>query len=39
MVIRTEYRFQRYFVGSSDPLAVGFEIRFRSLNFHATGNG
>jgi hypothetical protein len=26
-------------MGSSDPLSVGFEIRFGSLNFQATGNG
>jgi hypothetical protein len=26
-------------MGSSDPLPAGFEIRFRSLNFQATGNG
>jgi hypothetical protein len=39
MVIRTEYRSQRYSMGSSDPLPAGFEIRFRSLNFQATGNG
>jgi hypothetical protein len=39
MVIRTEYRGQRYSMGSSDPLPAGFEIRFRSLNFQATGNG
>jgi hypothetical protein len=39
MVIRTEYRGQRYSMGSSDPLPAGFEIRFGSLNFHATGNG
>jgi hypothetical protein len=39
MVIRTEYRGQRYSMGSSDPLPVGFEIRFGSLNFQATGNG
>jgi hypothetical protein len=38
MVIRTEYRGQRYSMGSSDPLPVGFEIRFGSLNFQATGN-
>jgi hypothetical protein len=25
-------------MGSSDPLPAGFEIRFRSLNFQATGN-
>jgi hypothetical protein len=39
MVIRTEYRSQSYSMGSSDPLPVGFEIRFGSLNFQATGNG
>jgi hypothetical protein len=38
MVIRTEYRDQRYSMGSSDPLPAGFEIRFGSLNFQATGN-
>jgi hypothetical protein len=38
MVIRTEYRGQRYSMGSSDPLPPGFEIRFGSLNFQATGN-
>jgi hypothetical protein len=38
MVIRTEYRSQRYSMGSSDPLPVGFEIRFGCLNFQATGN-
>jgi hypothetical protein len=26
-------------MGSSDPLPDGFEIRFGSLNFQATGNG
>jgi hypothetical protein len=26
-------------MGSSDPLPVGFEIRFGSLNFQAMGNG
>jgi hypothetical protein len=26
-------------MGSSDPLPAGFEIRFESLNFQATGNG
>jgi hypothetical protein len=26
-------------MGSSDPLPTGFEIRFGSLNFQATGNG
>jgi hypothetical protein len=39
MVIRTEYRSQRYFMGSSDPLPTGFEIRFGGLNFQATENG
>jgi hypothetical protein len=39
MVIRTEYRGTRYSMGSSDPLPVGFEIRFGGLNFQATGNG
>jgi hypothetical protein len=39
MVIRTEYRSQRYSMGSSDPFPVGFEIRLGSLNFQATGNG
>jgi hypothetical protein len=39
MVIRTECRGQRYSMGSSDPLPAGFEIRFGSLNFQATGNG
>jgi hypothetical protein len=39
MVIRTEYKGQRYSMGSSDPLPAGFEIRFGSLNFQATGNG
>jgi hypothetical protein len=38
MVIRTEYRDQRYSMGSSDPLPAGFEIRFGSLNFQAMGN-
>jgi hypothetical protein len=38
MVIRTEYRSQRYSMGSSDPLPAGFKIRFESLNFLATGN-
>jgi hypothetical protein len=38
MVIRTEYRDQRYSMGSSDPLPAGLEIRFGSLNFQATGN-
>jgi hypothetical protein len=38
MVIRTEYRSQRYSMGSSDPLPAGFKIRFGSLNFQATGN-
>jgi hypothetical protein len=39
MVIRTEYRSQRYSMGSSDPLPAGFKIRFGSLNFQAPGNG
>jgi hypothetical protein len=39
MVIRTEYRGQRYSMGSSEPLPAEFEIRFGSLNFQATGNG
>jgi hypothetical protein len=39
MVIHTEYRGQRYSMGSSYPLPPGFEIRFGSLNFQATGNG
>jgi hypothetical protein len=39
MVIRTEYRGERYSMGSSDPLPAGFEIQFGSLNFQATGNG
>jgi hypothetical protein len=39
MVIRTEYRGQRYSMGSSDPLPAGFEIRFGSLNFQVMGNG
>jgi hypothetical protein len=39
MVIRTEYRCQRYSKGSSNPLPAGFEIRFGSLNFQATSNG
>jgi hypothetical protein len=38
MVIRTEYRGQRYSMGSSDPLPAGFSIRLGSLNFQATGN-
>jgi hypothetical protein len=38
MVIRTEYRSQRYSMGSSVSFPAGFEIRFRSLNFQATGN-
>jgi hypothetical protein len=38
MAIRTEYRSYRYSMGSSDPLPAGFEIRFGSLNFQATGN-
>jgi hypothetical protein len=39
MVIRNEYRGQRYSMGSSDPLRTGFEIQFGSLNFQAMGNG
>jgi hypothetical protein len=39
MVILTEYRGQRYSMGSSDPLPAGFEIRFGGLNFQTTGNG
>jgi hypothetical protein len=39
MVIHTEYRTQRYSMGSSDPLPAGFEIRFESPNFQGTGNG
>jgi hypothetical protein len=39
MVIRAEYRGQRYSMGSSDPLLAGFEILFESLNFQSTGNG
>jgi hypothetical protein len=39
MVIRTEYRGQRYSMGSSDPLPAGFKIRFGALNFQVTGNG
>jgi hypothetical protein len=38
MVIHTEYRGQRYSMGSSDPLPAGFEIRFGSLNFQSTGD-
>jgi hypothetical protein len=38
MVIRTEYRGQRYSMGSSDPLPAASEIQFGSLNFLATGN-
>jgi hypothetical protein len=38
MVIHTEYRGQRYSMGSSDPLPAGFKIRFGSLNFQAMGN-
>jgi hypothetical protein len=38
MVIRTEYRTQRYSMGGSDPLPAGLEIWFGSLNFQATGN-
>jgi hypothetical protein len=33
MVIRTEYRSQRYSMSSSDPFPAGFEIRFGILNF------
>jgi hypothetical protein len=39
MVIHIEYRGTRYSMGSSDPLPAGFEIRFGSPNFQATGNG
>jgi hypothetical protein len=39
MVIRTEYRGQRYSMGSSDLLPARFEIRFGSLNIQDTGNG
>jgi hypothetical protein len=39
MVIRIEYRGPRYSMGSSDALPAGFELRFGSLNFQATGNG
>jgi hypothetical protein len=39
MVIRAEYRGQRYSMGNSDPLPAGFEIRFGSLNFQVTWNG
>jgi hypothetical protein len=39
MVICTEYMGERYSMGSPDPLPVGFEIRFGSLNFQATWNG
>jgi hypothetical protein len=39
MVIHTEYRGQRYAMGSSDPLPARFKIRFGSLNFQAAGNG
>jgi hypothetical protein len=39
MVIRTEYKSQRYSMGSSDPLPAGIKIRFGGLNFQATGNG
>jgi hypothetical protein len=39
MVIHTEYHSQRYSMGSLDPLPAGFEIRFGSLNFQATGTG
>jgi hypothetical protein len=38
MVICTEYKGQRYSMGSSDLLPAGFEIRFGSLKFQATGN-
>jgi hypothetical protein len=38
MVIRAEYKGQRYSMGSSDLLPAGFEIRFGSLNFQATWN-
>jgi hypothetical protein len=38
MVICIEYRGTRYSMGSSDTLPAGFEIRFGSLNFQATGN-
>jgi hypothetical protein len=38
MVIHTEIRSQKYAMGSSDPFPSGFEIRFGSLNFQATGN-
>jgi hypothetical protein len=38
MVIHTEYRDQRYSMGSSDPFPVGFEIWFGGLNFQTTGN-
>jgi hypothetical protein len=38
MVIRTDYRGERYSMGSSGPLMAGFEIRFGSLNIQATGN-
>jgi hypothetical protein len=38
MVIRTEYRGQRYSMGSSDPLPAGLVIRFGGLNFQATRN-
>jgi hypothetical protein len=33
MVIRTEYRSQRYSMGNSDPLPAKFEIWSESLNF------
>jgi hypothetical protein len=39
MVIRTEYRGQRYSMGNSDPLPAKFEIRFGGLNFQATRDG
>jgi hypothetical protein len=38
MVIRIEYRGQRYSMGSLDPLLAEFEIRFGSLNFQTTEN-
>jgi hypothetical protein len=38
MVNLTEYRCQRYSMGSSDPFPARFQIRFGSLNFQATGN-
>jgi hypothetical protein len=39
MVILTDYRGQRYSMGSSDPLPARFEIRFGSLNLQAMGKG